>query len=161
MKHGITLLLLISCTTHTAPSGSRPQPVPLQYLYVTPTLVDNDSQDTIYTGKYSYIDLNDNTLKPAQKPPQPYDRYSVNIESANLSFNPDQRVQLPLSLKSILTIMYSIQKRTQSGIEVIQEAKMVTFDYLAQDGTSFERVLPHLSCTLRILADRISVFQKQ
>jgi hypothetical protein len=154
MKYGITILLLISCTTHAGPLFSRP-PMPLQYIYVTPTLIDNDSHHVRYMGKYSYVDYSDGTLPPAQRPSQPRDSYSVNIESAKLSMNPDPHKEH--SLKTILAITYSIQKRTEAGIETIQEAETVRFDYLAADGKIVEKALPELSCTLRILASRTVV----
>ena len=157
MKYGITLLLLLSCPTHAGPLFSRPQNrMPLQYIYVTPTLVDNNSQNTLYAGKYSYVDFSDDTLPPAQRPSQPRDSYSVNIESAKLSLNPDPLIENPL--KTILAITYSIQKRTDSGIiQTIQEPQTVTFNYLTPNGTTFEKILPQLSCTLKILASRTVV----
>lgn len=159
IKYTIPMLLLITCTIHAGPCFSRPaQPMPLQYIYVTPTLIDNTSQEEILTGRHSYIEFNNNTFKPLQRPSQRTMGYNVDIESATLSFNPDARIKP--SLKTFLTITYSIKKRTESGIETIQKAESVTFDDLYQNG-AFEKVLPQLSCTLKILAERWPVFRKQ
>src|SRR5271155_2898238 len=128
MKYGISLLLLISCTAHTGPLCSRPEPrMPLQYLYVTPTLIDNNSQEPLYTGKYSYVNYSDDTLQAAQRPSQPHDRCFVDIEEQNLSMHPNPHVRLPL--KSFLAITYSIKRRTASGIEIVQEPEKITFNY--------------------------------
>jgi hypothetical protein len=158
MKYVFTLLLIVSCTTHTGPSQSHQQRMPLQYIYITPTIVDNNSQNTVYTGKHSYVDFSDDSFKSAESPTQPYDICSVNIESADLSLKKDGDVKLPV--KTILSIMYSIQKRTQSGTEEIQKSELLTLDCSNQNETSFKKVLPDLPYTLNIVVKRTQVPQK-
>ncbi len=153
MKYSILIILLISNIAHAGLSCSRPaQAMPVQYIYVTPTLADSNSNQPLHTGKYSYVDFSNGTLRSAQRPSQPHDNNFVDIESAQLSSTADPRANNPI--KSTLAITYSIKKRTESEIVTIQQPETVTFNLLAPNNTTFEKDVPTLACKLSILVSR-------
>lgn len=154
MKYGITLLLLISYTAHAGLTQSR-QRKPLQYIYVTPTLTDDNATQT-YTGKYSYIDFSDGTFQSAERPSQPRDfTHYVDIESAELSSSADPRAGNPL--KSMLAITYTIKKRTELGTVIVQEAENATFNFPQNNSDPLEKLIPAISATLKISVSRMPV----
>lgn len=155
MKYGIMLLLFISYTAHAGPCLSRQQQrLPLRYIYVTPTLLDNN-QTQLFTGLYSYVYWNDGVFASSRrpvwtKPQQDDDAYMVDIKSA--AFAPEGALHK-------LSLIYATIKIAPDGTQTTQKEESLTFDFGTVSGTQ-EPTVSHGSQTLKFLIKQEMVPQE-
>jgi hypothetical protein len=154
MKYGITLLLFISYTAHAGPCLSREQQrMPLRYIYVTPTLEDND-QKPIFSGKYAFVHFNNSSTcgsstSPAwPKPQQDEDVHMVQIKSVVLTDS-----------TNTLSVLYALKRIAPDGTHSTQLEDSLILDVGARNDT-LARTVPLQGQNLKFLIEQAMVNQK-
>lgn len=150
MKYAIALLCL-STPINSGPFLSRPERMPLRYIYITPTLKD-ESKNTLFTGEYSYVYWNDGTCGSARSPvwPTPQENYAdmVQIKSVVLS---------PPDIPKQLSILYALTKITPDGKMNLEKEDSIEVDL---DTLPQTHLIPHIPKMLTLVISQKAIRHK-